>query len=299
MGIVMIPSFAQACDICGCGIGNNYIGLLPEFQKRMLGVRYRHNRMYTHLGINQAHTHLTTIEKYQNVELWGGWQFYNKWRLLVNVPYNIIQKENAVTLKQENGLGDVQMNIYRNLLEKKLTSKQAKIWSHSMWIGAGLKLPTGKYNAIVSNENLNATNTYQLGTGSIDAIFAVMYDIRKMDMGWNTQVQYKYNTINKDNYSYGNKWSISTQLYHKFFIKKRLRLVPSLGTLYENSTLDKKYGYDVFASGGTMISGQLGLEVNVKRWALGFNYQHPLYQNLAHSIIAAKDKFMIHCSIAF
>ena len=67
------PLVSMACDICGCGIGNNYIGILPEFNSKIIGVRYRSNNLWTDIGANGAHTYLTPEERYQTTELWGAW----------------------------------------------------------------------------------------------------------------------------------------------------------------------------------------------------------------------------------
>ena len=48
--LYMLP--VVACDICGCGVGSNYVGLLPEFKKYIVGARYRYNRIATNLGVD-------------------------------------------------------------------------------------------------------------------------------------------------------------------------------------------------------------------------------------------------------
>ena len=53
-------SKANACDICGCGVGGNYIGILPEFNQHVFGLRYRLNSLTTHIGTGGSTTYLTT-----------------------------------------------------------------------------------------------------------------------------------------------------------------------------------------------------------------------------------------------
>lgn len=65
-----IPQSA-ACDVCGCGVGSYYMGILPDFNKRFIGLRYQQNRLQTHLGSNGIRTPNSTNETYRTMELWG------------------------------------------------------------------------------------------------------------------------------------------------------------------------------------------------------------------------------------
>ncbi len=111
-----VPTFA--CDICGCGVGGNYIGLLPDFNKRFVGLRYQFNQLTTQLDVQGNRSVLTTDEKYQSMELWGAWNIKEKWRILTIIPYNFNEKftEGNNSLRRKHGLSDLVIHGYYQVL---------------------------------------------------------------------------------------------------------------------------------------------------------------------------------------
>ena len=103
---------ANACDICGCGVGSYYIGILPEFHKHIFGFRYRFNSLTTHIGAGGTTTYLTSAERYQTMELWAGWNIGKRFRVMAAVPYAFNERENQGTTHSKNGLGDISFTGY-------------------------------------------------------------------------------------------------------------------------------------------------------------------------------------------
>ncbi|RZK64963.1 MAG: transporter, partial [Pedobacter sp.] len=182
----------QACDICGCGVGSYYLGILPEFNKRFAGLRYQHKSLTTHLGPGSERGPLTTEETYQSVELWGGWNIGEKFRVIAFVPYNFNRKEAQLENGSKDGLGDIALMGYYKLFDHKSTVSN-KLLVQSLWFGAGIKTPTGKYEP-ADNNVAQSPNNFQLGTASTDFTLNAAYDIRLMDFGINANVNYKLNT---------------------------------------------------------------------------------------------------------
>src|SRR5690606_18456667 len=105
---------ARACDICGCGVGTYYLGILPDFNKRFAGVRYQYRPLTTHLGPDGNRTPLTANEEYQCLELWGPWNSGSRWRAMAIVPYNFNRRRvpGSGETGKKNGLGDVALMGY-------------------------------------------------------------------------------------------------------------------------------------------------------------------------------------------
>lgn len=289
----------RACDICGCGVGSYYLGLLPEFNKRFAGLRYQHKTLSTHLGPKGERTPISADETYQSAELWGGANFGKKFRVLAFIPYNFNEKIAQTGNGSKNGLGDIALMGYYGLADHR-TSVGQKFLVQSLWVGAGVKLPTGKYEPSERLAVSESPNNFQLGTASTDFTLNATYDIRLQDLGLNVNLNYKMNTENKHNYRYGNKFTSNLLLYHKFRIAKLFTIAPNIGVLYETADKDiddKKF--EVATSGGYSLSAIGGVELSFNRVSLGANYQNVQSQDLAGGRAVAGNRLMIHTSFAF
>ena len=291
---VLCSTAINACDICGCGSGSNYIGILPEFKQRAIGLRYRYNLIQTHLG-SEGISYLTTKEQYQIAELWGSLQVGKKLRLMAVVPYTFNTRTNSINQLSQQGFGDISMMAHFQLLQKKTQDEKNKIWAQSLWVGGGIKIPTGVYKP----SNKNQANFFQTGSGSTDFLMQAMYDLRKQDDGININLLYKINTTNKEMYLYGNRLSVATQYYHKWKLNKMSNLSPNAGLLYETSGADYNKGSAVFASGGNVLMTTLGLEYGAKNWIAGANFQLPITQQLANDFAKSGNRLMLHVGYAF
>jgi hypothetical protein len=295
--LIVAFNYSSACDICGCGVGSNYIGILPDFSNKIIGVRYRYNSLQTHLGSGGAITHLTTNEKYHTIEVWGGWNITPNIRVMASVPYAFNQRENQGVSPSKNGLGDVSANGFYQVVNSRTTINKSKLLVQSLWVGGGIKLPTGEYNPADKQLNSQSTNLFQLGTASIDFTLNAMYDIRLQDVGLNTVVGYKINTANKYDYSYGNKLNISSQVYYKIKVAKKITIAPNAGLAYENGKKDIDNKFSVDVSGGKLFLGTVGIETVFKKITIGGNFQTPFSQNLANGFVKAKERVMLHVAL--
>ncbi len=295
---VISVQFTYACDICGCGVGNNYLGIMPEFHKHIFGIRYQNNSLRTHIGVGGTSSYLTTTENYTTAELWGGWNIAKHVRILGNAPYSFNTKTNATENLSKNGIGDITFTGFYEVLNQRKSLYQ-KLLVQNLWIGAGIKLPTGKYNPADKDNNMQSANLFQLGTGSTDFLASLMYDVRLQDAGINIAANYKINGTNMHEYQYGNKFSTIFQAYYKIRIAKAVTLVPNIGCQFEQAQKDTDHALQADISGGKLLLGTIGLETTFKNMAIGTNWQTPLSQNLANGFVKANNRVMVHIAWMF
>jgi hypothetical protein len=276
-----------ACDICGCSSGNYFIGPFPFFHKHFFGTRY------TFRSFNSAVTgdaSQYSKDFYQTIELWGGWNIGKKWQVLAFVPYNFNRQNSDDGLTKSNGLGDITVIINYNLLNKQSKDKTGNKISQQLWVGGGVKIPTGKFSPDPNDIIPTASN--QAGTGSVDYLLNVMYAININKWGLNSSVNYKINK-SAEGYKFGDRFS-STAFVFRSFKAGTTTLNPNVGLLYENLQANKLDGAKVPDSGGNALLAAAGLEIGFNKMSVGFNAQLPVTQNFANGQTNTKVRGMFH-----
>jgi hypothetical protein len=294
--VLIATQTVRACDICGCGVGSYYTGILPEFSKNIFGLRYRFNSLHTHLTPNGGTSYLTTLEKFNTIDAWAGITLTPKFRLMGYIPLSINEKINQGNTTKRSGIGDIGIQGFYRLFDDR-TSKGKTFFGHSLWVGAGVKLPTGDYETSQKDGTGQSANTFQLGTGSVDFTLNMMYDLRVQDFGVNATANYKMNTTNKDQYRYGNKLSSTVQGYYKIRVKNKFTIAPNAGVAFETAAKDEDEKLIADATGGNISLLTAGAEFTKGKVAIGGNFQTPMAQELAKGSVKAGDRVMIHISL--
>ena len=293
LSLLLISTFlltaANACEICGCGLGNYYIGIMPHFKSKFIGLRYQFHKFNTRLTEDPTQF---SRDFYQTIEVWSGFSLGKKTQVMVFVPYNINHQVSDEGTTNLNGLGDVAL-----LLNYKIMEKHNSKSNQELWIGGGLKLPTGKFELETGNMDLAAMANTQRGSGSTDFMLNTMYNLKSGNWGINANASYKINTANKDEYQFGNKLSAGCFVYHASTAGKTT-ISPNLGLLFENNGSSEVANAKIDLTGGSLLQGAAGLEIGFQKMALGFNVQLPLAQNFAEKQTESKVKGMLNVSFA-
>src|SRR5690606_7301085 len=141
--MVTVVDTAQGCNVCGCGVGTNHHGILPQFQKNFVGVRY-HNKTYrSHLGME--HAAMYSNEHFQSVELWARFYPAKRVQVFAFLPYKINERTEGSDVLRLRGIGDASVSVNYSLINT-YDSALATL-RHNLMIGGGVKLPTGNFQA--------------------------------------------------------------------------------------------------------------------------------------------------------
>lgn len=292
--IFILFSLAEGygCDICGCSSGNYFIGTFPQFRKHFIGVRYTFRSFQTHVASDATQF---SRDFYQTTELWSGFNIGHKWQLLAFVPYNINKQSSDDGVKKSNGLGDISLIANYKIINTRNGDRHGNMISQQLWIGGGIKIPTGKF-AVDANDLIPAANN-QAGTGSLDYILNAMYTYHINEWGVNTNINYKINK-NAEHYKFGNRLSSSAFIFHSIS-SSAATFSPNVGVLYENLRANELNKAKVQDTGGNALLASAGMEINFAGMAIGCNAQLPMTQNFSNEQTKNKIRGMVHVTFTF
>lgn len=286
----MRPS--SACNVCGCGVGNYHYGILPQYAKNFAGLRYRHSS-YTST-LDASHNYSNSYETFHTAELWGRFYPAKKVQAFIFVPFNFNEREEGRQIKSLNGLGDIVVSANYNLINT-YDSVNA-VFKHNLLVGGGLKLPTGEYRAL--ENGLTVNQNFQLGTGSVDFLFNLIYTVRYDDFGLNTEASYSLNTTNKDEYRFGNATRMGLTAFY-VLRSGALTIMPNIGMSGEFFEDNKQFGQPFPDTGGWASLYNAGAEIYYRSIALGIFYSRPGRQALFNDLVKADDRVSMHVTFMF
>ncbi len=265
-------AFAQSC--CCTGAGANY-AILPNMDKHVVGIRYSYGSYNTTTYTMTGHQHtpgmdmstmgpgIPTVENIHTIDAFARFNLPKRFQVSAFVPVNLITQKTTAGIKRTAGLGDISFLVQYSVFNPlKCKGKESK---HQLRLGAGIKLPTGKFN--MNDDGLFLTDL-QLGTGSVDFLFNAIYTYRFRQFGLNLLASYKKNLMNSKHFRFGDKMKGGANVFYIFKLPKKVSLMPLLGLNYNYSFYNVYEKTTLTYTGGQYLASDIGLDVYYKQFAV-------------------------------
>jgi hypothetical protein len=293
---ILVSVQLLACDICGCGMGGSLIGIVPQFNNNIIGVRYRYQQ-FNHKDVSYSLSGSKKVLKdvYQSAELWSRYNVSNRLQFFVSVPYVSNNRIDNVSPNPINGIGDISTTLnYIFYNSGDSTNKTNKLMLYG---GASIKLPTGKYQ-IRNADKLMHPLGIQPGTGAWGAALNAGGVIRNKQFGLSVESRYLIQSQNELSYQLGNQWLNELNLFYwrKFGFNS---LLLHLGSSYEVFGKDKNFDLPNQLSGGKVWYGSAGVDFFYRQWMLGTKYGHALDINTPSVLPTAGPRIQVQLNHFF
>ncbi len=294
--IAGISVTVRSCPICGCGGGNLYMGLLPDFKSQFFGLRFHTIQYHTQLISDPSQF---STNNYNTMELWGGVRLGKKIQLMAFIPYYFNKQVDDDGTTFTHGLGDITVLGQYQVFSSSKHLSAHKALTQQLWLGGGIKLPTGPFNGNMLDSNTTVADiNAQIGTGSLDFLVNAMYSLNIRNFGISLTANYKINTVNADQYKYGNKFQSNLIGFYQF-TGRRTTTTPNLGMGYENVAINRLEQKNIRYTGSEILTVIAGVEFDFGKVGLGVNGQLPLAQNFAEGQTKMRFNTMIHITYQF
>lgn len=283
------------CDLCGCGTNGSALGFGDLATTNFVGARYTMQKFESRNGIFKDSP--ISNETVNNYQVWGRFPISKTVYTSVIVPYQDLKREFKGATEKVNGIGDISaMGWYKIMFYKKQDSvnfNMTKMPSgHSINIGAGVKLPTGRFE----QQLIDRVNPgFQVGTGSLDYNLALQYNYLGNKVGANVSASYYIKTENKNEYRFGNQLGLALKTFYNQNLKNNdMAIRPYLGASYDKFNAIEQYQEELKDTDGYLFNGSVGTEYGYLKMVVGVNYTLPISQELFGGNVQSKNQFSVY-----
>lgn len=294
--LVMMPA-ASACDVCGCSIGGNYFGILPQFHRHFVGLRWSEQSFQSAHSRSAAEAgRYDSEESFRTVDLLGRFYLSRRVQTFVMVPYHNFRRVEDGQTTHTQGLGDISLMAGYILLDTGDSLQQK--WQHSLTLNGGVKLPTGSHK-LTNAEGETLHPNLQPGTGTTDFMLSVMYTLRHGAWGFNADALARLNTTNHQrDYRFGNRLSGGAKVFY-WQNAGRFLLLPNAGVFGDAAQANEGDFDFTEGTGGAIAFATCGLDVYVGSLSMGFSFQQPVWQNLGDGKVHNNSRWMATVNYIF
>ena len=280
LGFSMFQS-SRACDACGCSISGGGLGMLTAYRNNFVGLGWQA------LSFHGISLYGNSYKDYfQSFNLTARYHFTNRFKALLIQPYNLnIRYSDEETLSL-HGLADTRILGSYTFLRNAKLGKQGELFFE---LGAGAKLPTGKYDPYIHQTNL--PENFNPGNGSWGLVLQPNAVITHKKAGMIISGNYLFNGRSSTGYHFGNQATTQLLFFREITISEFTKLIPNAGWVSE-SVMEDKYANDkpVKGTGGQGSFVSTALNLKTSDWMFGLSYSHPITGNYSSGEVKAQGR---------
>lgn len=294
--LAILPA-ATACDVCGCSIGGNYFGILPQFHRHFVGLRWSEQSFRSAHSQSAARSgRFDTDESFRSADLLARFYPMRRVQVLTLVPYHIFNRVEDHQTVNTRGLGDISVLASYILLDT--GDSLARSWQHTLSMGGGIKLPAGN-SGLRSADGEAYHPNLQPGSGTTDFMLTASYTLRRGAWGGTADILGRFNTQNrKTGYQYGNRVSGAVKAFY-WFETKGITLLPNAGVFMDAAQTNTGQPDFTEGTGGGICLATLGLDIYFGRVSAGFTFQQPVWQDLGSGKVHSRNRWMATVNYLF
>lgn len=280
-----------SCDVCSSSGQMHDMGFNARILQSYIGLRYQYRHYISSPHDKQISADLRSNEHFHQTALMGKWAWRKHWHTSVYIPFFFNYRNYGQVYQHAKGLADIQcMQYFIPIIQQKIGRQ------HSLqltWIlGAGIKMPTGKYNALQDFNILPAN--MQTGSGTFDALAHSMIILQNQQLSLQAEFNAKFNQQNKFDYKMGNSIQCQVTLGKSIGLKKQ-QLYIFTASQFEHTKQDKQFDALILPTGGELLQQKLGIQYLRDHVQLGMFVSIPIYQKLSAGYVHAYPQTGLQC----
>lgn len=271
--------YEEDCDACGSSSSGGAFGFGEINEKNTLVLRYLYQQYRTKETIFKDSP--WSDEYFQTIQVLGLINILPKFKTMIIVPYHFLERRTSSSHFENNGIGDISLIGLYQLVSPNKTKKITQ----QLFVGGGLKLPTGKFDQ--SSTSLNPG--LQLGTGSMDYVFLSEFLLNSKRFSVQTLLNYQYKTENNKQFQFGQHYNVNMNFMYNLDINQ-IKLVPQMGYSLEYNTENIDFGVVQPNSTSALHLWRIGLMMKHKEWSLSLQYFQPIMQQMFNEKVELSNR---------
>jgi len=287
--VFSVHALALACDACGCSVMGQPTGLLTEYKRNYLSLGWNRAGYSSAPGVGEG-----SVDVFQSFDISFQYYLSGRWRAGLYQAYRYNTREVNQVTQSVQGFADTHLTTDYTFFRK--TSSDA--FEVYLDIGAGLSLPTGKYDAHIHEHDL--PENFNPGNGSLGVSLQQTNSVSYRSIGMVLKNSWTHYAETSAGYDFGDQWAGNLLVFYSQSLDSLISFVPMAGIEMENTMADHHpNGTEVHGTGGKGAFFSAGCQVKMKNWLCTFQYLLPLSNHFSDGEVEAGNRMNVQLTHLF